>query len=250
MFIYELEKEIERDIEKRAFDGWFECAARRRPLLDEFPTVGDLIDGFREHDGPYTERHNNILESLMLEARDCPHDGPVKILIYIFVPMLVRIAEKRKPSSGQTKEDIHDSVIFHFLESAADYPLDRLRDRIFGNLKRRLENRLRDNWIEEDRNRGELEYLDACKSGAHTDPSLDETPFECVEERDSVRWLLTEARRKGIIDDDDLEILVKNHACGLSLKAIAKEKNLSFDCVKKRHQRAKKALREHFQNIF
>lgn len=249
MFIWEFEKEIEHDIRKHAFDGWFGCAKERHPALQNYPCVEDLLREFKDRDTRYAERHNAVLDALIKELQSCPHEAPSKILIYIFIPLLVKFAEERKSASRQQPGDIHDTVIFHFLDVVTRFSLKRLGNRIFGNIKHRLAKRLIKEWIAEDAC-GRLECFDDFSAGTDAAEQVAASSQDDFEDRESARWLLNEMRLGKFLEDDDLELIIKCDIHGISLTAIAKEKNLPVEYVRKRRQRALAALRDRFKKYF
>lgn len=248
MFLWELEKEIEHDIRNHAFDKWFGCAKERHPVLQNYPCVDDLLREFKDRDIQYTERHNSILDALITELQSCPHNATGKLLIYVFIPLLVKCSEERKSADRQPLEDIHGTVIYFFLEILSDFPLKRLGNRIFGNIKHRLENLLVKEWIGEDRS-GTIEYLDEFTPGLDT-TQQDDAPLEAFIDRESAKWLLNELRCGEFINADDLEIITKFDIHGVSLRAMAREKMVPVDYLKKRRQRALAAIRERFKKYF
>jgi len=249
MFIWEFEKEVENDIRNHAFDGWFGCAKERHPVLQNYPCIDDLFSEFKDRDVRFAERHNSILEALIKELQSCPHESPSKILIYIFIPLLVRIAENRAAVSEQAPADIHATVVFCFLDVVSGFPLERLGSRIFGNIRHRLENRLRKEWMTEDEI-GELEYLDDYNPDPDDTDRNGSLPLDAFEDRESARWLMKEVINKEILEDDDLELIIRCDIQGVALTTIAREKNLPVEYVRKRRQRALAALRDRFKKYF
>ncbi len=247
MFIRDIENEVINDLKKGRFDKWFERAREKQSDLATYENLNALLDDFKNPDAKYSETHNSVLLALISELQSRPEETPWKLIIYIFIPLLVRLAEGRKSTDPRTPEDVHTSVVFHFLEVVNEFPLDRLGTRIFGNIRHRLENRLRKEWIEETTGLNHVEYTEFLDG----DPFQKQQPdVEEYENKDYVAWLLNELRDSQHISDEDLRIIVKHDVHGISLSVIAKEGNVPVERLKKRRQRALTVLRAYFHNVF
>jgi hypothetical protein len=227
-----------------AFATWLEGSEARAlhhslkgscEVLRRFPSLQDAVAFLRDGaSGDYQTKDALLRAFVEAYQRDGNPHRPALLLLGALQPGLSHLFHQHAGRwPGLEDAELWAQITVSLLEVAASYSIARRPHRVAKNLLL-------------DTLRRTLRWLHAHHGQPKTPRPRradDEVSIEMIEAMPYIQALV----RRGVLDGEDAAILLATRIVGERLPALARQRGVSYEALRKRRQRAERAIWEHLQ---
>lgn len=245
-----IREQLDAELHEPGFRRRYDAIRRPRPGLKHYPTAQVLLDFLWDSAARDYARKDACLYALIQTFRASPslRSSAFRLLLLAMWPGLEHIYYRHLPQS-RAAGDLFSEIYWAFLQEIEGWRLSK-SDKIAVNLQMNTQKRLRKVL---GLGRKQLPLLDDVQEAArnrHYGARSSMPPEEPAES--SRRGLLdtvAELVDKGVSREEDVTMVVRHAAYGVSLHDLAEEHGVPYKTACKRYERAVSRIRPHLEEI-
>lgn len=234
---------LERELETETGRALLRKLKRRARHDAPFGSWADAA-GFMHDAASGTDPRKDAILRAIAEAKDeDQHPLWNSVLVFFFWPGLLTIFSKRR-TWDPDPDELWQTIVTEFLEAVSRLDVRRRRTRIASKLINDTYSRTyrayEPKWRTLDREHAvEPEHIEPFMAAA---PGIDFAAIELRELQEQRIAFFREAFAAGVVGEDDLFLLIGTDVYGQSIADYARACGASYQALKKRRQRARKAI--------
>ena len=234
-------RQLEREILQDDHQVLLERLRKQHPLMGGFADWGDVVVFMRQ--GTSRDPRKDAVLLRIIRAHAQHHDPRWRrILMVVFWPGLEGIW-RRKRHWDSDPDALWTNVTWAFLQTVCRLDpskrSSRLVQKVINDVFHRLHNEYRREW---DRTAREVAIDPEVLAGHNVEDEREAAAAALWVEQESRIAILRAHHAAGRIGDADFLLLIGTQVYGRSLGECARESGLSYEAVKKRQQRALRAI--------